>query len=211
MKITISLILINILIFLVSLSDLDYYVENYGFVPARFLSGNYELIITSIFLHASFMHLFLNMVALLFIGGSLEKELKGWVFLLIYLVSGILGNLAMLLPFLYSRQVIGVGASGAISGLVGTGTFLCPGCLVFFESILPIPFVLAGVLYFLTTIMNLFVPSEIAYPVHFIGLIIGFIFGISLVERKKRRRNVLIFIFVLLLVVLLPYIWRMII
>ena len=206
MKITITLILLNVLVFLFTVGNLEYYILNYGFSSRNFLSGNYWVILTSIFLHANFTHLFFNMASLFFIGSSLEKKVKGWKYLLVYFLSGFLGNFGMMIPFLYGPETVGVGASGAISGIIGFGTFVCPGNLVVFQSIIPLPFILVGVLYFLSTSTNLLVPSQVAYPVHFLGLLTGFIMGFASIKKGERKRNIIIFILLLLLVVLLPYI-----
>lgn len=207
MKLTVVLIIINVLIFFYTLTDLEYYVTEFGFKPSSFLSGKYEIIGTAVFLHASFGHLFFNMVALFLLGSPIEEKIESWQYLLVYLLGGLIGNLAMLVPFLFSPDTIGVGASGAISALVGLGTFFCPGKLVVFPSVLPLPFVIAGGLYFLSTAMNLFLPSQIAYPVHFVGMIVGSIFG--LMWSRERTKRILMFAITLLLIVSLPYILRM--
>jgi len=208
MKISLVLILANFLVFLLILSNPNYYIENYGFSVNNFLSGRYEVLVTSLFIHSSFLHLIFNMLALLLLGISLEEKLNPWKYILVYFLSGILGNLIMFIPF-YPPDTLGVGASGAISGLVGVGTFLYPGKLVLFQSILPIPFVLAGAIYFLSTTFNLFFPSHIAYPVHLAGFIVGSAFGLVWAG-KKRGKSILIFILVLVLVILLPYLLEMI-
>jgi len=158
------------------------------------------------FIHAGPEHIFFNMIALFLLGTSLEKKVSKGKYLLVYFLGGIIGNLVMFIPFLYSPDTIGVGASGAISALVGLGMFVCPGKLVIFPSIIPLPFVVAGILYFLSTTMNLFVPEDmqIGYPVHMVGIIVGSIFGLAWSENRKR--SILIFIITLILILSLPYI-----
>jgi len=207
MKLTVTLVIINVVIFFLSLiPGLDYSVTEFGFKPSSFLEGKIHTIVTSMFVHAGLEHIFFNMIALFLLGSSLEKKVSRGKYLLVYFLGGILGNLVMLIPFLYSPDTIGVGASGAISALVGLGAFLCPGKLVIFPSVIPLPFVVAGVLYFLTTTMNLFVPADvrIGYPVHMMGIIVGSIFGLAWSENWKR--SILIFIVTLILILLLPYI-----
>jgi len=209
MKLSVTLIIINVIIFFLTVFfGLSYFVNEYGFMPISFLGGKYYIIFTSIFLHADIYHLGFNMLALFLLGSSLEKKIDSKRYLLVYFLGGIIGNLIMLVPFLYSPNIIGIGASGAISALVGLGTFLCPGKLVIFPSVLPLPFVVAGVLYFLSTAMNLFVPSQIGYPVHMIGMMIGSIHG--LVWSGNWKRGILIFILTLILIISLPYILEMI-
>ena len=207
MKLTVALVIINVVIFFLSLIlGLDYSITEFGFKPSSFLEGKVHTILTSMFIHAGLEHIFFNMIALFLLGISLEKKVSKEKYLLVYFLGGIIGNLVMLIPFLYSPDTIGVGASGAISALVGLGMFLCPGKLVIFPSIIPLPFVVAGALYFLTTTMNLFVPEDIqiGYPVHMMGILIGSIFGLAWSENRKR--SILIFIVTLILILSLPYI-----
>jgi len=207
MKLTVALVIINVVIFILSLiPGLDYSITEFGFKPSSFLGGKGYTIVTSLFIHAGLEHIFFNMLALFLLGTSLEKKVSKWKYLVVYFLGGIIGNLVMLIPFLYSPETIGVGASGAISALVGLGAFVCPGKLVIFPSIIPVPFVVAGVLYFLSTTMNLFVPEDIqiGYPVHMMGIIVGSLFGLAWSENWKR--SILIFIVTLILILSLPYI-----
>lgn len=207
MKLTVALVVINVVIFFLTLVlGLNFSINEFGFKPSSFLGGKVYTILTSMFIHASPAHIFFNMIALFLLGSSLEKKVSQGKYLLVYLLGGIIGNLVMLIPFLYSPDTIGVGASGAISALVGLGMFVCPGKLVIFPSIIPLPFVVAGALYFLSTTMNLFVPADvqIGYPVHMMGILVGSIFGLAWSENWKR--GILIFIVTLILILLLPYI-----
>ncbi len=211
MKLTVTLVLINVVVFFLTLIfGLDYSVNEFGFKPSSFLEGKVHTIVTSMFIHASPGHIFFNMIALFLLGTSLEKKVSKERYLMVYFFGGIIGNLVMLIPFLYSPNTIGVGASGAISALVGLGVFVCPSKLVIFPSVIPLPFVVAGVLYFLSTIMNLFMPEDvtIGYPVHMMGIIVGSIFGLAWSENRKR--SILIFIITLILILLLPYILALI-
>jgi len=91
-----------------------------GLVTFNTLGNNYlELtrLISSIFLHASLLHILCNMYSLYIIGPQLESFFGKTKFLIIYICSGIIGNLLSLL-FLQDN-VVSVGASGAIFGLMG--------------------------------------------------------------------------------------------
>ncbi len=207
MKLTSVLILINVVIFFLTIIyGLENSIIEFGFKPSSFLAGKVYTIITSLFIHASIEHIFFNMIALFLLGTSLEKCVSKGRYLLVYFLGGIIGNLAMFIPFLYSPDTIGVGASGAISALVGLGMFVCPGKLVIFPSVIPLPFVVAGALYFLITASNIIVPSDyqIGYPVHMMGILVGAIFG--LIWSENWKRSLLIFIVTLILILSLPYI-----
>lgn len=73
--------------------------------------------VTSMFLHSGILHLLFNMYSLYILGPQLESFFGKVKFLIIYLVSGIAGNLLGLL--FIGDNVITVGASGAIFGLLG--------------------------------------------------------------------------------------------
>lgn len=90
---------------LVSIDHINSYIEVYR-------------LITSAFLHAGLLHLIFNMYALYIIGPQLESFFGRTKYLIIYLVSAIIGNLLSLL-FL-SDTYVSVGASGAIFGLFGS-------------------------------------------------------------------------------------------
>lgn len=78
-------------------------------------------LITSMFLHSGIIHILFNIYALYILGPQIESFFGKWKYLLIYLISGILGGLLSML-FLPDNTV-GVGASGAIFGLIGAFIF----------------------------------------------------------------------------------------
>ena len=82
--------------------------------------GIFELyrLITSMFLHGSILHLLCNMYSLYVLGPQLESFFGKIKFLVIYLMSGIIGNLLSML-FL-PDTIVSIGASGAIFGLLGS-------------------------------------------------------------------------------------------
>jgi len=77
----------------------------------------YHRLITPMLTHNNFGHLFSNAISIAFIGFYVEYDLKNITnFLLLFLLSGIMGNFCSLL---FSYQNISMGASGAILGLCG--------------------------------------------------------------------------------------------
>ncbi|WP_439424724.1 rhomboid family intramembrane serine protease [Oenococcus alcoholitolerans] len=87
-------------------------------VKALVFGGQWFRLIIPIFLHASLMHIFSNMLALIIVGPYVENLFGSIKFLIIYFVSGIWGNLFALI-FDPNSTTISVGASGAIFGLFG--------------------------------------------------------------------------------------------
>ncbi|MEM0053419.1 MAG: rhomboid family intramembrane serine protease [Nitrososphaeria archaeon] len=133
--------------------------------------------ITSIFLHADFEHLLFNMIALFFFGLGLENIVGRKLFAIIFILSGIVGNIGYLIADPLSG-IPGVGASGAIYGIVGTLVVLTPFRRVFLYGFLPIPLILLVILWALIDFAGLFSPSTIAHSAHLAGLIVGILFGI---------------------------------
>jgi rhomboid protease GluP len=86
-------------------------------VPAAVTRGQVWLLLSSMFLHAGFIHLALNMLSLYFLGSFVEQAFGKGRFLALYLSSGLAGGIAYLYFGAFEGPV--VGASGAIFGLLG--------------------------------------------------------------------------------------------
>lgn len=95
-------------------------------------------LITSIFLHGGWLHLFFNMLFLWVFGDNVEDALGHWKFLLFFLLSGIAGDLAHTYASPQSTVPL-IGASGAISGILGAYLVLHPraSVLVLFMNFIP--------------------------------------------------------------------------
>ena len=77
----------------------------------------YWRLVAAGFLHADLLHIATNMICLALWGGHLEKRIGSAYFVLLYVVALIGGSIASNL--LHTHQYLGVGASGAISGVLG--------------------------------------------------------------------------------------------
>ena len=135
------------------------------------------MFITSIFLHADLSHLFFNIVALFFFGTSLERLLGRRVFPILFLSSGVIGNIGYLITDPASR-IPAIGASGAIYGVIGALATLEPFALVYIYGFFPLPLIVAAALWVLIDLVGLFAPSEVAHGAHLGGMVVGVIFGI---------------------------------
>ncbi|MRX72094.1 rhomboid family intramembrane serine protease [Bacillus lacus] len=102
-----------------ALTLIRYLVVGYN---AGVANGEWWRLLTPIFLHAGFSHLFFNSVSLILFAPALERLMGKIRFLSIYLLAGILANIATFLiePLQYSH----VGASGAIFGLFGVFLYM---------------------------------------------------------------------------------------
>jgi membrane associated rhomboid family serine protease len=151
--VTVSLIVINSIIFLLQSSMPFEYREAlaylFGLVPARYTSPDWraalELMptpwpfVTHMFLHGSFFHLFGNMWSLWLFGDNVEDRMGSLRFLAFYLLCGFVAVLTHL--FLNPDSTLPtVGASGAIAGVMGAYFSLFPRArLVMFFPVLFIP------------------------------------------------------------------------
>jgi len=212
MKWTLLLMLANIAVFVLTAQNLDYYVLNYGFSTGTLLAGKYYVILTSMFIHGSILHLAGNMFALLVLGSAVESKTKAWQFLLAYFLTGMFGCLSMFVPlFGYGPDSIAIGASAAISGLVGLGIFVCPGKFVWFPEVVPLPFSLAGAIYFLANVSSVFASGDIAYSAHVFGFLAGAAFGLAWGENRMRSLAIFLgmLVFMILLPSIIPALWAM--
>jgi len=178
-KITLSLVFLNIIFFLIfslglPISFLLFFVQ-----INRNIINNFEIwrLITPIFFHANELHLFSNTIALLLFGATVEtnKKLSKLEFLVIYFISGFIGNLFSL--FLLPFDAISLGSSGAIFGLIGVALIM-----VATDNRALLPFALIYIVYF---IIASFLPG-INIWAHIFGLIAGVLFGYIFYYRKNR-------------------------
>jgi len=130
--VTICLIGLNILIFLfeVSLGDgFDVFIQDWGLLPARVEAEvtlhNLATVVTSEFMHAGWLHIFFNMWFLYIFGDSLEDALGRWWYLMLYLVAGFFGSMAYIAAS-GGTPIPAVGASGAVSGVLGASLVIWP-------------------------------------------------------------------------------------
>lgn len=206
---TYILIALCILMFIVELiisrAKLDIYSLLLLGANYKVLLQNFEVhrLISYMFLHASFIHLITNMYSLYIIGNTIESKFGRVKYLIIYLVSGIIGGLLSA----GSGNVVSVGASGAIFGLLGAICYFGYVYRLYFKetlkrSIIPVIIINLGI--------GLFV-SGIDIWCHIGGLIGGFlcamIVGISETPNRKDRINgsVLLTIFTLFLIYLVYF------
>jgi len=111
--ITLSLILLNILIFII----IPHNIHGYAFFSMYNGSPIYTFL-TSLFMHGNISHLLLNMIGLLIFGFYLEQKLSKKEFLILYFGSGFMSSLFAFIYINYiNTHAFVIGSSGAIFGL----------------------------------------------------------------------------------------------
>ncbi len=136
-------------------------------------SGEWYRLLTSNFLHADIMHLFVNMYSLYNVGGSVLNFFKPFGFGVIYIVSGIVGSLFSYLFGNYGFSRGSLGASGAIMGLLGS---------LLAYSIIAQRYDILSVIFINLVIVGLygFLIPQIDNWGHLGGLVAGFVLGLVL-------------------------------
>ncbi|WP_368188359.1 rhomboid family intramembrane serine protease [Aestuariibius sp. HNIBRBA575] len=195
-----ALIAANIAVFLLTYGIQDNWALSqlyfdYALIPRRLNDGdNPQALITSMFLHAGFMHLAGNMLFLWIYGDNMEDELGHFGFLAFYLTAGIGAGLAQYAASPTSPVPM-VGASGAIAGVMGGYLLLFPKAkidvLVIFIiifKIFPIPaWIVLGVWFGLQLLNGLgsdVAGGGVAYMAHLGGFIAGLILTIPIWMRR---------------------------
>lgn len=130
--ITVAIIAINILVFIYELNlgeGLQVKIEQFAAVPyniTHMISLSVLLtLVTSIFLHAGFAHIVGNMLYLWVFGNNIEDRLGHIKFIFFYLLCGIVATLGHVFTSAGSKIPL-IGASGAISGVLGAYIILYP-------------------------------------------------------------------------------------
>src|SRR5512134_2734965 len=124
--VTITLIGLNILVFIREITlpagAVEPFIFRYGLVPAEF---SWVALVTSMFVHAGWLHVGSNLLYLWIFGDNVEDRLGHGRFLLFYLAAGVVAALAQ--AAMDPGSVIPmVGASGAIAGVMGGYFVLYP-------------------------------------------------------------------------------------
>jgi membrane associated rhomboid family serine protease len=127
--VTKALIALNVLVFFVNLAQGSSLNQVSGtlfvrwalYIPGGLDQGEWYRLITAAFLHASLIHLAMNMLILWIVGAAVEQAIGRGRFLALYIVSGLAGSAGALL---LSPNAITVGASGAIFGILGAALVL---------------------------------------------------------------------------------------
>ena len=164
--------------------------------PSVVLAGhNIWTFVTSMFMHAGFGHLFVNMISLMFIGGFVEKLIGKKRFIGLYFVGGLFAGLFFVGIAAISGidlNVYAVGASGAIFALGGLLAVLTPRLPVLVFFIIPMPMWIAMVfLMVVLWVLSLGLGLPIGNVAHLGGLIVGVGYGFYL-KRKYPRKTKMI-------------------
>jgi membrane associated rhomboid family serine protease len=205
--VTVLLIAANIAVFLfeVSLSreGTEALLGAFALVPAKLLSVSGPTaqgavpaavtVVTSQFLHGGWLHVLGNMLYLWIFGNNVEDAMGRFRFLVFYVLCGTIAALSHALPNVRSSVPL-IGASGAVSGVLGAYLLLFPRARVltlftlgFFVRLIEVPAVVVLGFWFLLQFLNVMMSSGAGGGVAWSAHIGGFLAGMAFVGLFKRR------------------------
>lgn len=199
---TIALIVANLGIFMAILSpdirEFEAVIRRFGLVPARDGYSPAHML-TSMFLHGGFFHVFSNLWTLWIFGDNIEDRMGASRFLIFYLVCGMAA--AVTHVFVHPESALPVvGASGAIAGVLGAYFVMYPRaqvvCIVpilFYPLFVELPAFIFGLIWFGSQILSATAVGSIpgggvAWWAHTGGFVSGVVLHRLFLSRQPRRQ-----------------------
>ncbi len=170
-------------------------IKSLGLIPSDIYIYK---IFSSMFLHGSWMHLIGNMLYLWIFGNNIEDYLGHIKFLIFYLFCGICATLVHVFSDVNSTIPV-IGASGAISGVLGAYLILYPRAkvklLVWFVivTVLRVRASIVLIFWFVYQFLSVFKSSEegggVAWWAHIGGFIVGIVISFFLGKKKVIKKK----------------------
>ncbi len=198
-KITLALIIVNVGIYLLSsyssyfLVTSSDFIDRYGLIPLSITDPTqWYRFFTSMFVHADILHIFFNMYFLYVFGAGVEEAMGSRKYLLLYILSGLIASLFHISSTViagYDTLVVpAIGASGAISGVLGAYLILYPRrrlAICWFLWIIPVCFQSTAsnflLLWFTLQVFYSYIRlGSIAFYAHIGGFIAGLVLAKTL-------------------------------
>lgn len=201
---TIKIIVItNFIVFLcwfysmTNFSSLKFMAENFLVSWNALLDHRFWVLITSVFSHHAFFHLFINMYVLIGFGSILLRFMSPFTFLNFYLTAGVLGSFghAFLSKMLMDApEVPALGASGAIAGIILLFSLLFPKEKLLLLGIIPIRAIWGALIVVGIDVWGLIAQSKgggynIGHGAHLGGAFMGIIWYLYYRFKAKRLRS----------------------
>ena len=184
--VAVTLVIVNTLIFLTSviIGNIAANGENPFIASGRMefdpvTNGEYYRFISAMFLHSGVQHLISNMVLLYFMGEMVENKTGSVRFAIIYLVSGIMGNVVSFgYEWITYTRYTSVGASGAVYAVLFAYAVFFPRSVFFVWGIIPVPAPVMVFIYALIEIGSQFFGrgSNVAHMTHLFGFLAAWLY-----------------------------------
>lgn len=196
-SVTLLLIAINAYVFLLELGGGNRFVRAWSAIPARITHGHHTItLLTSMFMHAGWMHIIGNMIFLWAFGPAMEDVMGHFRYLMFYLGGGLVAMMSQVLGDPGSH-IPCLGASGAIAAVMGAFIITFPRdrirtllWIFIFIRVTYIPAVFLIGFWFLTQVFDLGMVAEVrtggvAYLAHVGGFVFGVVLGRLFVDQKR--------------------------
>ena len=178
-KYTYKLILINVLVYVLTTLLYPRSVYYLAMIPSFVLSGYIYQPFTYMFVHGSFNHLLFNMLSLFIFGAMVEKRIGSKEFLLFYLLTGLFSGIVSFISYYFAgTNVILVGASGAIYGVLLMFAVFYPYSVIFVFGLIPIRAPILVILYAIIELSSHVFGrgGNVAHLTHLSGLVFGYLY-----------------------------------
>lgn len=178
-RFAIKIIILNVLIFLVTSNIWQKGFYYLAMIPSFVLHGYVYQLFSYMFVHGSFNHLLFNMLSLLIFGTMVEKRVGSKEFLLFYLLTGLFSGIASFGSYYLSgTNVVLVGASGAIYGVLLLFAVFFPYSVIFVFGIIPIRAPILVVIYALIELYSQVFGrgGNVAHLTHLSGLVFAYLY-----------------------------------
>lgn len=164
----------NVLFSIKGFNDESFF-RKYQFDVGSIRAGEHLRMVSSAFLHADFVHLAFNMIALYSFAPVVTESLGNLTFLLIYAGSLVFGSLLTMVFHGNEYNYRAVGASGAVTGIIYSSILLYPDMTIGIFGIIPMPAYIFGIVYLLYSIYGMKSRRDnIGHTAHFGGAIGGY-------------------------------------
>ena len=194
---TALIVAVNCFVFVKELEGGDAFVVQWSVIPAQIVSGHgWITLITSMFMHASWMHIIGNMIFLWAFGPEIEDAMGRWRYLVFYFAGGLVAGFAQVAADPHST-IPNLGASGAIAAVMGAFIVTYPRdrikSVLFIFIFFRVTFIPASLLigfWFLTQLFNAGSVAQVqtggvAYLAHVGGFLFGALTGRLFEDRGR--------------------------
>lgn len=194
------IISLNIIVFLLWYLIPDFMMDNFLVSWDSVMSGRVWTLITSVFSHNMFFHIFINMYAFYGFGLVLESVLGKARFLRFYLISGVVASLAhcfVSYALLGQPELPALGASGAVSAVIMLFSLMFPQEKILLFAILPMPAFTAAILFVGLDVWGLISQTQggtlpIGHGAHLGGALYAVIYYFVSIRRKDHSGSFIV-------------------
>lgn len=193
-----SVACVAIFVLVIASAGTMYFQYSETFAQLKFMPGDLVdppmayTVLTSMYTHADLSHLLFNVLGLVFIGTAFEQRIGTRPYMVIYFIAGSCGTLAFAALHWGDPYIAVVGASGAISGVLGAFARMFPhermSLFVMFFPLPPMPLWVIVVGYLGLQLVFLGGATNIAVEAHLGGLVAGLVAAPFVVRLPLHRR-----------------------